>query len=301
MPYMVQKKYYIMQEAIEKSKVLIEALPYIQEFKDKIVVIKYGGSTLEDDSAEVSALRDIVFMAAVGMRPILVHGGGKHISKKLEKEKIKTEFVQGLRVTCDKAISVVEDVLVNDVNAWLVSKLKNFGCKAAPLSGKTGKMIRVEKMKGKNEKGEDIDWGFVGKVARINPRPVFDSLLAGKIPVIAPIGVDETGNIYNINADTVASEIASSLTSEKLVYLTDVQGIFKDINDETSLISTIKIDEVTQLKKDGIISGGMIPKVDACLEALKNHVHKTHIISGKTQHSLLLEIFTDQGIGTQII
>ncbi len=301
MPYMVQKKYYIMQEAIEKSKVLIEALPYIQEFKDKIVVIKYGGSTLEDDSAEVSALRDIVFMAAVGMRPILVHGGGKHISKKLEKEKIQTEFVQGLRVTCNKAISVVEDVLVNDVNAWLVAKLKEFGCAAFPLSGKTGKMIRVEKLKGKDENGKEIDWGFVGKVARINPRPVFDTLLAGKIPVIAPIGVDESGNVYNINADTVASEVASSLTAEKLVYLTDVKGIFRDINDKSSLISTIKNDEVPLLKKDVIISGGMIPKVDACLEALKNHVHKTHIISGKIQHSLLLEIFTDKGIGTQII
>jgi len=296
---MVQKN--IMQEAIEKSKVLIEALPYIQEFKDKIVVIKYGGSTLEDDSAEVSALRDIVFMAAVGMRPILIHGGGKHISKELEKEKIKSEFVQGLRVTCDKTIKVVENVLVNDVNAWIVGKLKQFGCEAASLSGKTGKMIRVEKLKGKDENGKEIDWGFVGKVARINPRPVFDTLLTDKIPVIAPIGVDENGNVFNINADTVASEVASSLTAEKLVYLTDVIGICKDINDKNSLISTVKKVDVPQLKKDGTITGGMIPKVEACLEALKNHVHKTHIVSGKIPHSLLLEIFTDKGIGTQII
>lgn len=290
-----------MKKAIEKSKALIEALPYIQQFKDKIIVIKYGGSTLEDDCPEISVLRDVVFMAAVGMKPIIIHGGGKHISKKLEKENIKTEFVQGLRVTCGKAISVVEDVLVNEVNAWLVDKINSLSHPAVPLSGKTGKMIRVKKMSGKNEDGEDINWGFVGKVQRINPRPIFDVLLDGKIPVVAPLGVDASGKTYNVNADTVASEIASSLTAEKLVYLTDVQGIFRDIKDENSLISTVKVKDVPELKKEGVISGGMIPKIDACLEALKNHVHKTHIISGKVQHSLLLEIFTDKGVGTQII
>jgi len=290
-----------MKEAIEKSKVLIEALPYIQQFKNKIVVIKYGGSTLDDDSPEISVLRDVVFMAAVGMKPILVHGGGKHISRRLEKEKIKTEFVNGLRVTCDKAISIVEDVLVNEVNAWLVEKIYSLGHPAAPLSGKTGRMIRVEKLTGKNDAGENVNWGFVGKVQRINPRPIFDVLLEEKIPVIAPLGVDAEGKTYNVNADTVASEIASSLTAEKLVYLTDVQGIFRDINDENSLISTIQVDDAPRLINEGIISGGMIPKVDACLEALKNHVHKTHIISGKIQHSLLLEIFTDKGVGTEIV
>jgi len=290
-----------MKNAIEKSKVLIEALPYIQQFKDKIVVIKYGGSTLEDDSPEISVLRDIVFMAAVGMRPILVHGGGKHISRKLKEENIESEFIQGLRVTCDEAINVVEDVLVNEVNSWLVEKINSLGHPATPLSGKTGRMIRVKRLTGKSESGENVDWGFVGNIQRINPRPIFDVLLEGKIPVIAPLGVDAAGNTYNVNADTVASEIASSLTAEKLVYLTDVQGIFRDINDENSLISTIKVDDVPKLKKQGVISGGMIPKTDACLEALKNHVHKTHIISGKIQHSLLLEIFTDKGVGTEII
>jgi len=290
-----------MKEAIEKSKVLIEALPYIQQFKNKIVVIKYGGSTLEDDSPEISVLRDVVFMAAVGMKPIIVHGGGKHISRRLEKENIKTEFVQGLRVTDENAIPIVEDVIVNEVNSWLVNKINSLGHYAAQISGKTGRMIRVKKLTGKNEKGENVDWGFVGKIQRINPRPIFDVMLEGRIPVIAPLGVDSEGNVYNVNADTVASEIASSLTAEKLVYLTDVRGIFRNIKDEDSLISTIKVDEISKLKNDGIISGGMIPKIDACLEALKNHVHKTHIISGKTPHSLLLEIFTDKGVGTEII
>ncbi len=290
-----------MKEAIEKSKVLIEALPYIQQFKNKIVVIKYGGSTLEDDSPEISVLRDVVFMAAVGMKPIIVHGGGKHISRRLEKENIKTEFVQGLRVTNENAIHIVEDVIVNEVNSWLVNKINSLGHYAAQISGKTGRMIRVKKLTGKNEKGENVDWGFVGKIQRINPRPIFDVMLEGRIPVIAPLGVDSEGNVYNVNADTVASEIASSLTAEKLVYLTDVRGIFRNIKDEDSLISTIKVDEISKLKNDGIISGGMIPKIDACLEALKNHVHKTHIISGKTPHSLLLEIFTDKGVGTEII
>ena len=290
-----------MKKAIEKSKVLIEALPYIQKFKNKIVVIKYGGSTLEDDSPEISVLRDVVFMAAVGMKPIIVHGGGKHISRRLEKENIKTEFVQGLRVTDKNAIPIVEDVIVNEVNSWLVDKINSLGHSAVQISGKTGRMIRVKKLTGKNEKGENIDWGFVGKIQRINPRPIFDVMLEGRIPVIAPLGVDLDGNVYNVNADTIASEIASSLTAEKLVYLTDVQGIFRNIKDENSLLSTIKVDEVSKLKNDGIISGGMIPKIDACLEALKNHVHKTHIISGKTPHSLLLEIFTDKGVGTEII
>ncbi|MCK5851565.1 acetylglutamate kinase, partial [bacterium] len=196
---------------------------------------------------------------------------------------------------------IVEDVIVNEVNSWLVDKINSLGHSAVQISGKTGRMIRVKKLTGKNEKGENIDWGFVGKIQRINPRPIFDVMLEGRIPVIAPLGVDLDGNVYNVNADTIASEIASSLTAEKLVYLTDVQGIFRNIKDENSLLSTIKVDEVSKLKNDGIISGGMIPKIDACLEALKNHVHKTHIISGKTPHSLLLEIFTDKGVGTEII
>jgi len=290
-----------MQTAIEKARVLIEALPYIQAFRDRIVVIKYGGSTLDDDSPEVSVLRDVVFMAAVGMRPILVHGGGKHISRRLAAENIESEFVEGLRVTDERSIGIVEDVLVNEVNAGITAKLKEFGCEATGLSGTSGRMIRVEKMTGTDAAGKALDWGFVGRVVRVNPRPLFDKLLDGGVPVVAPLGLDAAGRVHNVNADTVAAEIASSLTAEKLVYLTDVPGILRSSDDEGSIISSIKASEVPDLKRRGIITGGMLPKIDACLEALKNHVHKTHIVSGLAPHSLLLEIFTREGVGTEIV
>lgn len=290
-----------METAIEKAKVLIEALPYIRAFKDRIIVIKYGGSTIGEESPDDGILRDVFFMSAVGMRPLLVHGGGKHISRRLKEEGVETTFIQGLRVTDEKAISIVEDVLLNNVNASIVAKLREFGCQAESVSGKTGGMVRVEKMTGTDETGKRIDWGFVGSVRRVNPRPLFDILLKSCVPVVAPMGVDDDGNVYNVNADTVAAEIASSLTAEKLVYLTDVPGILRDRDDETSLISTIRIPDIPNLIAEGVISGGMLPKVEACLGALKNNVHKTHIISGKTSHSLLLEIFTDEGIGTQFV
>jgi len=290
-----------MKIAQEKATVLIEALPYIRAFKDRIIVIKYGGSTIEEESLDEGILRDVFFMASVGMRPLIVHGGGKHISRRLKEKGVETSFVQGLRVTDERAIEVVEDVLVNEVNAAIVNKLREFGCNAQSVSGKTGGMVRVKKMTGTDENGESIDWGFVGSVKRVNPRPLFDVLLGSCVPVVAPMGVDDEGNLYNVNADTVASEIASSLTAEKLVYLTDVPGILRKQDDEASLISTIKTAEVAGLIKEGVIAGGMLPKVEACLNALKNNVHKTHIISGKVQHSLLLEIFTEAGIGTQVV
>ena len=290
-----------MKQAIAKTDVLIEALPYIQQFKNRIVVIKYGGSSIEEESLDGGVLGDVVFMAAVGMLPLLVHGGGKHISRRLKEAGIESSFIQGLRVTDERAIKVVEKVLVEDVNAPIVEKLKEFGCDAVALSGKTGSMIRVEKMTGADEQGNPVDWGFVGTVKRVNPRPLFDVLLKSQVPVVAPMGVDDDGNVYNVNADTVAAEIAASLTAEKLVYLTDVPGILRDKQDESSLISTIRADEVPELIREGIIAGGMLPKVEACLGALRNNVRKTHIISAKVPHSLLLEIFTDKGIGTEFI
>ena len=290
-----------MQQAIEKARVLIEALPYITAFKDRVVVIKYGGSTLGDEHPDPAILRDIVFMAAVGMRPILIHGGGKRISKKLKEEGIETRFVQGLRVTDAPAMRVVEDVLINEVNAAMVSALRELGCDAVSLSGKTGRMIRVEKMTGTDAHGAPMDWGFVGRVTRVNPRPIFDELVARRVPVVAPVGVDDQGNPYNVNADAVASEIASSLTAEKLVYLTDVPGILRNKADEDSLISTIHVDDVPGLVAEGVLVDGMLPKIESCLNALRNHVHKTHIVSARIPHSLLLEIYTDKGIGTEII
>lgn len=290
-----------MQQAIEKSRVLIEALPYITAFKDRVVVIKYGGSTMGDEQPDPAILRDIVFMAAVGMRPILVHGGGKRISKRLKEEGIETRFVQGLRVTDAAAMRVVEDVLINDINAAMVTALRDLGCAAVPLSGKSGRMIRVEKMTGVDDQGAPVDWGYVGRVTRVNPRAIFDELIARRVPVVAPVGVDDQGNSYNVNADAVASEIAASLTAEKLVYLTDVPGILRTKDDEGSLISTIHVDDVPALVTEGIVSGGMLPKIEACLNALRNHVHKTHIVSARIPHSLLLEIYTDKGIGTEIV
>jgi acetylglutamate kinase len=290
-----------METAIQKASALIEALPYIHAFRDRVVVIKYGGSTFGDEQPDTTILRDVVFMAAVGMRPIIVHGGGKHISKRLAGAGIETQFVQGLRVTDGEAIKIVEDVLVNDVNAGIVATVREIGGRATGLSGKTGRMIRVRKLQGQDAHGVALDWGYVGQVTRVNPRPLFDELLAERIPVVAPLGVDEDGAVYNINADTVASEIASSLTAEKLVYLTDVPGILQEPTDEGSLISTICAADVPRLIAEGVIAGGMLPKVEACLNALRNQVHKTHIVSGRIEHGLLLEIFTDEGVGTQIV
>ncbi len=290
-----------MEQAIAKVDTLLAALPYIQAFQDRVVVIKYGGSALGDDQPDERILRDVTFMAAVGMRPILVHGGGKRITKRLQEAGIASHFINGLRVTCARAIKIVEDVLVNDINAAMVAALRELNCPAIGLPGTTGRMIRVNKMTGSDAAGNEIDWGFVGKVTRVNPRPLFDELLARRVPVIAPLGVDDAGGIYNINADTVASEIASSLTAEKLVYLTDVPGILRDPHKADTLISTLHTGDVPALIELGVIAGGMLPKVEACLSALRNHVHKTHIVSGRMPHGLLLEIFTAQGIGTEIV
>ena len=291
----------MIEKAIEKAEVLLEAFPYIQQFSKKIIVIKYGGSTIEENEIDGSILRDIAFMSTIGIYPVLVHGGGKHISNALKNAGIESAFVQGLRVTDEASIKIVEDVLVNKVNAAIVAKLKEFGCEAVQLSGKMNSMIKVEKMLKKDETGNIVDWGFVGRIKRICPRHIFDAILNGKVPVIAPIGVDKFGQIYNINADTVAAEIAIAISAEKLVYLTDVPGIMRDQKNIDTLISTIKECEVQQLIDDGIIKGGMLPKVEACVKALRNNVSKTHIISGDIKHSLLLEIFTNLGIGTEFV
>ncbi len=290
-----------MEHAIAKARVLIESLPYIQAFKGRVVIIKYGGSTLGDDNPDVNILRDIAFLSAVGVRPIVVHGGGKLISQRLKERGIETSFVQGLRVTTAEAVRVVEEVLVNDVNASLTATLERLDCPATGMSGTINGMIRVERMTGTDDHGAALDWGYVGRVTRVNPRPLFDELLARRVPVIAPLGVGADSATYNINADTVAAEIAASLTAEKLVYLTDVPGICRDPKDPRTLLSTVHMNEVPGLIEAGVISGGMLPKISGCLEALHNDVHKTHIISGRIPHSLLLELFTDTGIGTEIV
>lgn len=290
-----------MERAIAKARVLIESLPYIQAFKGRVVVIKYGGSTLGDDNPDVNILRDISFLYAVGVRPIVVHGGGKLISQRLKEHGIETKFVQGLRVTSAEAIEVVENVLVNEINTALVATLQRLDCPATGMAGTTNGMIRVERMTGTDEHGQPFDWGYVGRVTRVNPRPLFDELLARRVPVVAPLGVGADSMTYNVNADTVAAEIAASLTAEKLVYLTDVPGICRDPKDPRTLLSTIHMRDVPGLIEQGVISGGMLPKIQGCIAALHNDVHKTHIISGRIPHSLLLELFTDTGIGTEIV
>lgn len=290
-----------MKEAIKKTEVLIEALPYIQKFKNRIVVIKYGGSTMAEEGVDEGILKDIAFLRAVGICPVVVHGGGKHISRRTKEAGIEPNFVMGLRVTDEKTMQVVEDVLINEVNAKLVAKLHELGCPAEALVAKHPHTICVEKHTGVDENGNPFDWGFVGNVRRINPRRIFEAILNGAVPVVAPIGRDQNGHAYNVNADIAASEIAGCLSAEKLVFLTNVPGLLRDPNNPETLISTVKLSEIEVLKEQGIIKGGMIPKVEACLEAMKNNVKTTHIVGGDIPHSLLLEIFTDRGIGTQFL
>jgi acetylglutamate kinase len=286
-----------MNESIAKAKVLVEAFPYIKQWSGRTVVVKYGGSTRSGDAALRSTLQDIVLMKFVGMRPVVVHGGGKDISRAVEKLGIKPRFVDGLRVTDLPTMKVVEKVLVGTINKELVHLIQELGGRAIGLSGKDAGMLQAKKIKSKS--GKDI--GFVGKVIRVNTA-VLESLDWEKfIPVIAPLGLGEEGKSYNVNADEAAGTVAAALKAEKLIFLTDVPGICTKKDDPKTLISTIKAAQIPRLVKKGVISGGMIPKIEACLHAVRSGVHKTHIIDGTLPHALLLEIFTPQGIGTEIV
>lgn len=286
-----------MQSPIEKAQVLVEAFPYIKQWSGRTVVVKYGGSTRSGDSALRSTLQDIVLMKYVGMRPVIIHGGGKDISRAVEALGIKPRFVDGLRVTDQATMKVVEKVLAGTINKELVHLVHELGGRAIGLSGKDAGMLQVERVKSKS--GKDI--GFVGKVKKVNTA-VLEGLDRDKfIPVIAPLGLGEDGKSFNVNADEAAGAIAAALKAEKLIFLTDVPGICRKKDDPKSLISSLKIREVPGLVKKGVISGGMIPKIEACLKAVKAGVHKTHVIDGTLPHALLLEIFTPQGVGTQII
>ena len=283
-----------LQESIRKADVLIEALRYIREFYGKTIVIKYGGNAMIDEELKEKVILDIVLMKYVGMNPVIIHGGGPEISEVMEKMGKEARFVQGLRVTDGETMAIAEMVL-GRIGKGIVALINQHGAKAVGLSGKDGELIFVEKYR------TDIDIGFVGKVARIHPRIINVLDREGFIPVISSIGVGSDGQTYNINADSVAGEIAAALKAEKLIMLTDVRGIMQDQDDVESLISTLGISEIDPLTKSGVISGGMLPKVEACITALRGGVGKTHIIDGRISHSLLLEIFTDSGIGTQII
>ena len=295
-----------MQKVVEKAATLIEALPYIQQFKKKLVVVKLGGSVMDNKSYVKSILRDVVFMHTVGMNPVIVHGGGGIISKMMKDKGLQPRFVQGLRITDKETISVVESALVGIINKELVEIIDEFNGAAEGLSGKDFGIVSVKKSEPvmqQDAKGvmEAVDLGYVGEIDHINTKPVFEILERNKIPVIASLGLGPDGMTYNVNADTVAGEMAVAVKAEKLVFLTDVHGVMKNPEDKDSLISTLQIDLVEKLMQEGIIAGGMIPKLTACVRAVKNSVKKTHIIDGRMPHSLLLEIFTDEGVGTQIV
>ena len=283
-----------LREDIGKANVLIEALRYIKEFYGKTIVIKYGGNAMIDEDLKEKVILDIVLMKYVGMNPVIIHGGGPEISEVMQKMGKEAQFVQGLRVTDSETMAIAEMVL-GRINKGIVALINQHGAKAVGLSGKDAGLILAEKYKA------DVDIGFVGSVARIDPAIIRVLDREGFIPVITSIGVDSDGQTYNINADSVAGEIAAALKAEKLIVLTDVRGIMRDQKVEGSLISTLRVEEIESLKQSDVISGGMLPKVEACVTALKGGVEKTHIIDGRIPHSLLLEIFTDSGIGTQII
>ena len=280
-----------------KGAVLIEALPYIRQFEGKTIVVKYGGAAMTDPALRHSTAEDIVLMKYVGMNPVLVHGGGPAINRRLEQLNIESRFHQGLRVTDRDTIEVVEMVLAGGVNKEIVSLINRAGGNAVGISGKDANLLHAKKAT--LEDGTDV--GFVGEVTMVRPQVIETLCAAGLIPVIAPIAMDMEGNTWNINADTAAGEIATALRAEKLVFLTDTPGILKDADDPASLIHRLTRTQVEDYIRQGIIAGGMIPKARACLHALEGGVARTHIIDGRVPHSMLLEFFTDRGVGTLVL
>ena len=286
------------------AEVLIEALPYIRRFYDRRIVIKYGGAAMEDETLIQSVMQDIVLMKYVGIRPIIVHGGGPRITAWMDKIGKVPEFVQGLRVTDAETVEIAEMVL-GSINKEIVSRINRHGGKAIGLSGKDANLILAEKQEtqvpDENGRLTDVDLGFVGKIIGVNTESITALDKADYVPIIAPIGVGVDGQTYNINADTMAGEIASAFQAEKLIVLTDTLGILRDLSDTTSLMPTLRMREIDKLIEEGLIAGGMLPKVEACTTALMGGVYKTHIIDGRIPHSLLLEVFTEGGIGTEIV
>jgi len=281
-------------EAMDKASVLIEALPYIQRFNRKIIVVKYGGSAMTDENLKASVIQDVTLLKLVGFKPIIVHGGGKEISRWVEKSGMEPHFINGLRVTDEPTMEIVEMVL-NKVNKSLVTLVEKLGVHAAGISGKDGGLLTVEK---KYSNGEDI--GFVGEITEVNPKILHDLLEKDFLPVVAPIGMDKDYNSYNINADDAACAIARAVAAEKLAFLTDIKGVCKDPADPDTLISALTVDEARKLIEDGFVGGGMLPKLGNCIDAVENGVSRVHILDGRIAHCLLLEIFTNNGIGTAI-
>lgn len=285
----------INQMYLDKAEVLIEALPYIQRFNRKIIVVKYGGSAMTDEKLKRSVIQDVVLLKLVGFKPIIVHGGGKEISRWVGKVGMEPHFVNGLRVTDQDTMEVAEMVL-NKVNKELVTLVQSLGVKAVGISGKDGGLLKVQK---KYSGGEDI--GFVGDIKEVNPKVLYDLLEKDFLPIVCPVGMDENFQSYNINADDAARAIAESVNAEKLAFLSDIEGVYYDKDDPSSLISELTVEEAGKLIEDGHAAGGMIPKLQNCIEAIENGVNRVHILDGRIPHCLLLEIFTNKGIGTAIL
>ena len=278
-----------------RSQILSDALPYIQKYHNKVVVIKYGGNAMTNDELKEAVMRDIVLLTEVGIKVVLVHGGGPEINAMLKKVGVENKFIGGLRYTDAETMEIVKMVLAGKVNKELVSALQLHGGKALGLCGMDGEMIVAEK------KGGDIDLGFVGDIKRVTTKPIIDALNDGYVPIIATVATSVDGQAYNINADTAAARIASGLRAENLILMTDIAGLLENKDDPSTLIPTVQVSEVPYLKSTGIISGGMIPKIDCCVEAVRRGVKKTCIIDGRIPHSILIELLSSEGIGTQFV
>ncbi len=276
-----------------RAEILIEALPYIQDYYNKIVVIKYGGNAMINEDLKKAVMGDILLLSLIGIKVVLVHGGGPEISDMLGRVGAKSEFVDGLRVTDGESMDIVQMVLAGKVNKSLVNLIHTMGGKAMGLCGIDGHMISSVKL-------DDVH-GFVGNVTDIDPTPILDVLDRGYIPVIATVGCDDEGNVYNINADTAAAKIAGVLKAESLISMTDIRGLLRDKDDESTLIPVVKASEVPELVAEGVISGGMIPKIDCCIESIRQGVSKVFILDGRVPHAILIEILTDEGIGTMVV
>lgn len=278
-----------------RARVLVDALPYIQNYTNKVIVIKYGGSAMGDDSVKVDVMRDVVLLTLIGIKVVLVHGGGPEINEMLKKVGIAAKFINGLRYTDEQTMEIVQMVLAGKVNKDLVSLLGQCNGKAIGLCGVDGLMIQAEKLKAEQ------DLGFVGEITSINTEPILNALNNGYIPVIATVGISEDSTVYNINADTAAAKIAAALSAENLILLTDTRGLLLDKDDEQTLIPVVNVSEVPKLVKESIISGGMIPKVECCVEAVRRGVKRSFIIDGRINHSILIELFSHEGIGTMFL
>ncbi len=282
-----------------RASLLIEALPYIQNFRGHTMVIKYGGSAMDDPRLVASVLRDIVFLEAVGINPVIVHGGGKRISQRMKEVGIEPAFVNGLRVTDARSVDLVDEVLNQVVNPGIVEEINQLGGHALSIAGQ--EVFRACKAPPVWADGQESDLGYVGVIEGCRVRKIIEAVRDEKVPVISPLGSDASGGIYNINADTAASETAVAIGADKLVYLSDVNGVLREPEDPSSRIPTIRTDEIEELKANGTVSGGMIPKLESCARALSLGINKIHLIDGRIPHALLLELFTKEGIGTEIV